>query len=89
MKNEIMYISYLEIENGFDIVSHIKSININPSEIIITANKIPLKSSDKIFRIDYQLVDLDIITSEFPKAVINKNINIDNDYLRDYLFEIL
>jgi len=88
-KNDIMHISYLEIENGFDIIFHIKSIKLNPSEIIISANKIPLEFSNKIFRIDYQFVDLDNIAKEFPETKINRNIEIDNDYLRDYLFEIL
>jgi len=87
-KNEVVHISYLEIEKGFDIVSHIMSIKDNPYEIRITANKIPSKASDNIFRIDYNYVDFNNIITKFSKIKIKINIEINNDYLRDYLFEI-
>lgn len=89
-KNEIKHISYLEIEDGFDITNYIKGINDNPTEIKITANKIQSNSSsDNLFRIDSQFVDFNKIITEFPKNKISINIEIGNDYLRDYLFEIL
>jgi len=86
--NDIVHISYLEIEKGFDLASHIKSINANPNEIRITANKIPSETANNIFRIDYNYVDLKDFIAKFLKTKININIEIGNDYLRDYLFEI-
>jgi hypothetical protein len=90
MKKKITHISYLEIENGFDIVSYIKNINENPSEIKITANAdmISSKSSIKLFRIDSQFVDFEKIKTEFSELKISINNEIGNDYIRVYLFEI-
>lgn len=90
-KKEIKHISYLEIDKGFNIINCIKDINDNPAEIKITANanKIASKSSDNLFSIDYMFVDLNKLIIDFSNIKISINIEIGNDYLREYLFEIL
>ena len=88
-RQEIKHISYLDIQRGFSLTSHIRSINDNPTEIIITANKISSDFANNIFIIDAAFLNLEEIKNEFSAEIIKINEDIGNDYLRNYLIEII